>query len=126
MLNEFKQTVDKLSTISEKRKDKFNELIKIIDETLHKDCNSIYLLIKDYLHNNKNRIIIEADCFDVTRLKVKQVDFDGIVIKIKTRFINIFINTEEVIDIIEKPCSVEIVMKKGSFKLHKIREVIQK
>lgn len=118
MLDELKKTVDKLNTISETRRDKLDEIIKIIDETLHKDCNSIYLLIKDYLHNNKNRIIIESDCFNVAMLKVKQIDFNGNIIRLKTRYIDIFINIEEVINVIKNSYEIEIIMKKGFFKIH--------
>lgn len=113
-----KNALSKLEKLSKSRKDKYDEILNVIDDTLNKYNNSTYLLIKEYLKRTNNKITFQTENTITTTLKVKQVDFDGFVITVKTKHVDLIIVISEVVDVVEANGLVEIKMKNGGFVLY--------
>ena len=110
--------ISKLEELSKFRRDKYDEILSVIDDTLNKYNNSTYLLIKEYLKRTNNKIVFETENTMTTTLKVKQVDFDGLVITVKTKHVDLIITISEVVDVIEANGLIEIKMKNGFLVLY--------
>ena len=113
-----KNALSNLEKLSKFRKDKYDEILNVIDDTLNKYNNSTYLLIKEYLKRTNNKITFQTENTITTTLKVKQVDFDGFVITVKTKHVDLIITISEVLDVIDANGLIEIKMKNGFFILY--------
>ncbi len=113
-----KNALSKLEKLSKFGEDKYDEILNVIDDTLNKYNNSTYLLIKEYLKRTNNKITFQTENTITTTLKVKQVDFDGFVITVKTKRVDLIITISEIVDAIEANGLIEIKMKNGFFVLY--------
>lgn len=113
-----KNALSELEKLSKSGKDKYEEILNVIDDTLNKYNNSTYLLIKEYLKRTNNKITFQTENTITATLKVKQVDFDGSVITIRTKHVDLIIVISEVLDVIEVNGLIEIKMKKGGLVLY--------